>query len=132
VLRPQIQAYADELARNELAHVRLLRAALGDAAVACPQIDIGAAFSAAANAAATLGGVLQEGQELMPGYNPYFNDLWFLIGAFIFEDVGVTAYNGAAGLITDKGILGTAASIMAVEAYHGGAVRTVSTGYIAL
>jgi Ferritin-like domain len=113
----QVQRYADELARNEVAHVQLLRAALGDAAVPCPLIDIGPAFAAAANAAV--------GSELSPPYSPYFNDPWFLLGAFIFEDVGVTAYNGAATLITDKGILGAAASILAVEAYHGGSVRTV-------
>eukprot|EP00611_Tribonema_gayanum_P025312 TRINITY_DN5735_c0_g1_i1.p1 TRINITY_DN5735_c0_g1~~TRINITY_DN5735_c0_g1_i1.p1 ORF type:complete len:206 (-),score=69.84 TRINITY_DN5735_c0_g1_i1:383-1000(-) len=116
-LSPAVQTYAEEIANNEIAHVAVLRAALGDAAPACPQIDIGPAFAAAANAAV--------GTTLSPAYTPYFNDEWFLLGSFIFEDVGVTAYNGAATLLTNKSVLGAAASILAVEAYHGGSIRTL-------
>lgn len=82
-----MQAVAEEIAADEIAHVDFLRAALGDAAVPCPAIDIGDAFKAAANAAA--------GAELDPEFDPYANDVFFLHGAFIFEDVGVTAYRGA-------------------------------------
>jgi hypothetical protein len=116
-LSPYVQAYAEELARNEIAHVALLRSALGDLAVPCPQMDLGAAFEAAANAATNM--------TLSPPYSPYFSDSWFLLGSFIFEDVGVTAYNGAAPLLSNKGILSAAAGILAVEAYHGGSIRTL-------
>jgi hypothetical protein len=81
-----------------------------------PAINIGTAFAAAANAAFNT--------TLSPAFNPYANDLFFLHGAFIFEDVGVTAYKGAAALITNKDYLTPAAGILAVEAYHAGIVRS--------
>ncbi|KAG5191729.1 ferritin-like domain-containing protein [Tribonema minus] len=117
VLSDDFQTYAEEIANHEIGHVELLRGVLGDAAVPCPLMDIGPAFAAAANAAV--------GMKLAPAYTPYFNDPWFALGAFIFEDVGVTAYNGAAPLIKNKDYLAAAAGLLGVEAYHAGIVRTL-------
>lgn len=93
---------ANEIAFDERAHVMLIRTALtaaGATPIARPAINLDA---------------------LGIGYNSV-NE--FLTLARAFEDVGVTAYAGAAPLIQSKTILGVAARIAETESLHSGNIR---------
>ncbi len=109
-----IAYFAEKIAVDELAHVNFIRAVLGSSAVAEPTIDLQQSFTTLAIAA----GLITPGQT----FNPFASEIDFLVGAYIFEDVGVTAYAGAAASLTAS-TLPYAASVLAVEAYHAGAIR---------
>lgn len=90
---------ATALRVDEIAHVVYLRKALGSAAVKKPAIDLDAL-----------------------GYGYSSVSSWLKL-ARQFEDVGVSAYLGAAPLISNKDYLAAAGAILAVEAFHSGAIR---------
>jgi hypothetical protein len=91
-----------QIAHDEQQHVKLLQGALkaaGAPFVSKPSINLNA---------------------LGFGFHSY-RDFFKL--ARIFEDIGVSAYGGAAPLISDKAVLAAAARILAAESEHVGAVR---------
>jgi len=111
-----VGSYAVETAIEEGKHVQTLLSALGPTiAAAQPAINLGTSFQTLATAALIPNGA---------AFSPYVSDETFLVGAYVFEDVGVTAYHGAAPLLTSSTNLTTAAGILAVEAYHAGLIRT--------
>jgi hypothetical protein len=89
-----------QIGSDERAHVVLLRSALGGAAVAKPNINLNALGFGFANQ----------------------ND--YLRLARIFEDIGVSAYAGAAGSLMTPAVITTAARILATEAQHVSTLRT--------
>jgi hypothetical protein len=93
--------FAGEIGGDERAHVALLRGALGSQVIAKPNINLNA-----------LGFGLG-------------SDVEFLKLSRIFEDIGVSAYAGAAGLLTTPAIITAAARILATEAEHVSGIRTL-------
>lgn len=91
---------ATAIRQDEVSHVLFLRSALGSAAVKKPAINLDAL-----------------------GYGFAGEATWLKL-ARQFEDVGISAYLGAAPLITNKTYLAAAGAILATEAQHSGAVRT--------
>ena len=96
---------ASALRTDEVEHVKFLRSALGSAAVKKPAINLDAL-----------------------GFG-FANWVEFVKVARILEDTGVSAYNGAAGLISNKTYLEAAARILGTEAEHSGAIRLLTIWY---
>lgn len=94
------QTITEEIGVDERAHVTLLQSFLGSAAIARPNLDLNA---------------------LGLGFGSQ-NE--FLTLSRIFEDIGVSAYAGAAHLLTTPLVIQTAARVLATEAEHVSTVRT--------
>ena len=98
------QNILNEIAYDEQQHVRFLRTALGAAAVGMPTIDLVNGFSSAVTAANSVTAATAALPLIPVAFNPFGSFDQFIVGAFVFEDVGVTAYSGAAGLISAAGV----------------------------
>jgi hypothetical protein len=100
-LSGEVKELATTLRDNETEHVDALTAAIeksGGKPVAAPGVDFGGAFASEDS---------------------------FLKLAQTFEDLGVSAYNGAATQIKSKDVLAAAGSIVQVEARHAAAIRSL-------
>lgn len=112
-----IVSYVQRLAVDEMAHVQFLRASLGSLAIAEPSINLDTSWTVLAQAA----GLISSGQT----FNPYADPVSFLLGAYVIEDVCVTALAGAARLLTNPDNVEAAAGLLATEAYQAGMIRTL-------
>ena len=95
----QINDLFAEILFDEVSHVSDLRTALGTVAVNRPQLNLAALAT--------------------------INATNYLQVARLFEDVGVTAYIGAAAGLTGNNLT-AAAQILAVEGFHTGALRLIN------
>jgi hypothetical protein len=98
-LSGSVAVAADQITIDEQMHVTFLQTALSGASIAKPAINL---------------------EALGIGFR---NQNEFLTLARAFEDVGVSAYGGAAPLINSRQILGAAVRIGLTEAQHAGVLR---------
>ena len=100
---PALAGWAQRIANDELAHVNFLRAVItseGGTPISEPNIDLVNSF----NTLAAQAGLIPAGGT----FNPFASELNFLIGSYIFEDVGVTAYAGSANQLTNPANIASA------------------------
>jgi len=87
--------------RDENAHVKILKGALGKDALAKPKFDFGKTTR---------------------------NEKLFVATSFALENTGVSAYSGQAFNIDEPAVLATALSIVTIEARHSGLVGQILRG----
>ena len=114
---PAVRAVATAIANDELGHLQLLRTVLGKRVIARPALDLVNSFQTFALNA----GVISAGET----FSPYTSDDNYLLAVFMLEGTEVTAYHGASPYIRSPATLSTAAGILATEAYHESAARTL-------
>ena len=98
-LDKDVSKAAETISKDEDAHVKALSGTIKDMGakpVKAPGVDFGDAFASQDS---------------------------FLQTAITFEDLGVSAYNGAAPMIKSKELLGVGGSIVQVEGRHAGVIR---------
>ena len=117
---PVVANFAREIAQDEVAHVEFIRNALGSSAIAMPALDLSATATSAFSVAARAAGLIGANDT----FDPYASDDNFLLAAYLFEDIGVTAYRGALPGIANTLIRQAAAGILAAEAYHASMIRS--------
>ncbi len=113
-----VSQFAAEIAMDEVGHVQLLRSVLHAKAPAFPEVDLAGSFTTAMIAA----GVIAAGTT----FDPFASLENFLLAAYFINDIGVTAYVGAAPYLTSAADVATSAGILGVEAYHAGVTRTLA------
>lgn len=128
-----IASFAREIATDEIAQVGTLRALLTAASatvvISQPAIDIGEGASGPFSTAARAAGVVGPSDT----FDPYASDENFLLAAFLFKDLSVSALKGVAALswLDDfsrpeptRVNLEPALGLVGTESYHAGMIRT--------
>ena len=110
---PAREGMIKNIAGNEVAHIRFVRAITGSQASQRPPIDMDAGFAAVAAAAG------------LSDFDPFGNEMDFFLGGMLFEDVGVSVLKGSARKLKSLALRESAAGLLGSEGYHMGAIRSI-------
>ena len=130
---PAIAYYAIHLASDETGHVTAFKTAITGAAATlglAPAMIPQPAINFNTNSSTGPWSLLAQNAGLVgagQSFNPFESDVTFMLGAYVLEDVCVTALAGGAGLLTTPTAIAYAAKAIASEAMQAGAIR----GYLA-
>ena len=112
---PSIKAIAEQITRDELAHVHDIRnsfASFGLTPPARPTIDLKNTFL-----------MIAEGAGINRNFDPLASETDFLLFAFFLEQITNSAFVGAIPLLQNNAIKSLATSLLGTEASHNGSVR---------
>ncbi|MBE7211226.1 MAG: ferritin-like domain-containing protein [Gluconacetobacter diazotrophicus] len=125
---PAVAYFAQQLANDELAHVRFIQDLIAPGGFALPGVNaheprIDLSATGAWTSFALAAGLIGAGQT----FDPYRDEIAFLVGAYVLEDLCVSALAGAVASLTNPDTIAYAAGLLGAEAYQAGAIR----GYLA-
>lgn len=117
-VNPLVAAFVKGSAQEERDHIVILRemfAEMDEEPASSPKIDLDGSFTMLARAA----GIAQQDQS----FDAFANDTNLLFASYMFEDVVLTAYQGALATMADGPNFARVAAIASAEAGHSAVVR---------
>eukprot|EP00878_Enallax_costatus_P000877 GHUV01001004.1.p1 GENE.GHUV01001004.1~~GHUV01001004.1.p1 ORF type:complete len:475 (+),score=107.17 GHUV01001004.1:451-1875(+) len=115
-LSPDVQEWAEEVALDEQGHVRMVREVNGyDKSVPCPTLDITGGFQKYFDKALK--------KTSNPPFDPYRNDVNFLLATFSLEEIGSTGDKGCILLASNPGVSNAISGLATSASYQSGVDR---------
>lgn len=116
-LSNEFQAWVEEVALDEQGHVRMIREVLGERSVPCPKVDLIGGFNQFFKRALDYNGT--------EDFDPYANDVNFLVSMWTLEEIGATGDKGVTLLVTNPGIANAVAGLATSASYQSGVDRAM-------
>eukprot|EP00898_Chlorokybus_atmophyticus_P005794 jgi/Chlat1/6215/Chrsp44S05750 len=114
-LSNEMQSWIEEVALDEEGHVRFIREVLGKRSNPCPEINIDTAFADFFDSAL--------GMSPTPRFDPYANDVNFLLSMWTLEEIGATGDTGSILLCSNPGIAAGVAGLATSASYQSAVDR---------
>ncbi|KAF6253913.1 ferritin-like domain-containing protein [Scenedesmus sp. NREL 46B-D3] len=115
-LSTEVQAWAEEVALDEQGHVRMVREVLGpNNSVPCPKLDLIGGFRAFFDNAVN--------KSSEPSFDPYANDINFLLATWSLEEIGSTGDKGCILLVSNPGVANAISGLATSASYQSGVDR---------